>query len=136
MNIPNFFIIGAPKCGTTALCKYLRENPRIFISTPKEPKYFDFDLSYPVKMNREAYLALFSKADPRFQSAIGEASTSYLFSTRAVPEILKFNPGAKFIVMLRNPVELVQGWHNQCIIAGQEDILDFEEAWRAESERK
>jgi len=136
MAIPNFFIIGAPKCGTTALSEYLKENPNVFMSTPKEPKYFDLDLSYPVKIDKEAYLDLFSKADPSVHKAIGEGSTSYLFSQRAVAEILKFNPEAKFIVMLRNPVELVQGWHNQCIIAGQEDILDFETAWHAEADRK
>lgn len=136
MAIPNFFIIGAPKCGTTALSEYLRGNPNVFLSSPKEPKYFDFDLSYPVKMDREAYLSLFSRAEPRIHKAIGEASTSYLFSKCAVTEILRFNPEAKLIVMLRNPVDLVPGWHNQCLIAGQENILDFQEAWQAEAARK
>jgi hypothetical protein len=41
---PQFFIVGAPKCGTTAMCHYLSQHPEIFISTPKEPHFFDTEL--------------------------------------------------------------------------------------------
>jgi O-antigen/teichoic acid export membrane protein len=133
---PNFFIIGAPKCGTTALSEYLRGNPGVFISSPKEPEYFSTDLSAQFKMSRKTYLSLYSKADPKIHKAIGEASTAYLFSKRAVDEILKFNPKAKFIVMVRNPIELVQALHSQMLFQGIETVLGFEEAWRLESQRK
>lgn len=133
---PNFFIIGAPRSGTTALTRYLKDHPNIFFSSIKEPYYFDTDLSVASKMGDKAYLSLFSKADPEFHKAIGEGSTSYLFSEKAAENILKFDPGAKFIVMLRNPVDLVQSLHAHNTLIGIEPLLNFEEAWRAEADRR
>lgn len=133
---PNFFILGAPKCGTTAMSRYLREHPNVFLSEPKEPMYFDIDLQPAPKMSRRDYLSLFDKADPARHRAVGEASTSYLFSTEAVAGILDFNPEAKFLVMLRNPVDLVQAFHSQMLFNGAEDIRDFERAWDAEGDRR
>ncbi len=136
MMKPNFFILGAPKCGTTAMSEYLREHPNIFMSHPKEPKYFDRDLAYYLRWTPKTYLDLFSAADPRKHLAAGEASVTYLYSHRAVEGILEFNPDAKFIVMLRDPVELVRSWHSQQVYTGQEDLVDFERAWRAQGDRK
>lgn len=133
---PDFFIIGAPKCGTTALAQYLSENPSIFFSPTKEPLYFSFDLMRTRNMGLPAYRSLFEGADPAVHRAVGEASAIYLFSDRAVPEILRFNPAARFIVLLRNPLDLVQAWHSQKVFEGREDILDFEQAWRAEADRR
>lgn len=133
---PNFFILGAPKCGTTALSRYLGRYPNVFISHPKEPMYFDSDLAKHVTLTEEDYLALFRDADPSLHKAVGEGSTTYLFSERAVPEILKFRPDAKFIVMLRNPVDMVPALHSENFFRGAENLSDFEAAWRAEKERK
>ena len=132
---PNFFIIGAPKCGTTALSQYLSEHPRVFISSSKEPQYFDFDLTKHHQPSLEEYLGYYRGADPAIHLAVGESSTSHLFSKRAVPEILKFNPGARFIVMLRNPVDLVYSFHSEMFFCGIESVEDFEKAWRLEKER-
>ena len=74
---PDFFILGAPKCGTTALSEYLRQHERIFVSTPKEPHYFcdDFDYYYaPGQRTEEHYLRLFDEAGddaPRRRRGIG-----------------------------------------------------------------
>ncbi len=133
---PNFFIVGAPKSGTTSLSEYLKENSHIYFSPVKEPHYFDFDASVKIRTNFETYLSLFYKADPKIHKAIGEGSTGYLFSKCAIPEILKFNPDAKFIVMLRNPVDLVQAWHGEMFYEGLENISDFEKAWLAQEQRK
>ncbi len=124
--IPNFFIVGAPKCGTTALSEYLREHPNVFMCSPKEPKYFDFDFNYPIEWTEKSYLNLYSKADPKRHHAIGEASVTYHYSECAISRILKLNPESKFIIMLRNPVDLVRSWHAQEIFTGQENISDFE----------
>ena len=132
---PNFFIIGAPKCGTTALSQYLSEHPRVFISSSKEPQYFDFDLTKHHQPSLEEYLGYYRGADPAIHLAVGESSTSHLFSKRAVPEILKFNPEARFIVMLRNPVDLVYSFHSEMFYGGIENVADFERAWRLEKER-
>jgi hypothetical protein len=136
MMDPDFFLLGAPKCGTTALSEYLRGHPAIFLSSPKEPFHFDQDLRNPVKMDRERYLSLFAGADPSRHKAAGEASTSYLFSREAVPGILRFNPRARFIVMLRNPLEMLPSLHSQRVFNGMEDLLNFQEAWRAQEDRR
>ena len=136
MMTPNFFIVGAPKCGTTALVSYLQDHPNLFLSNPKEPCFFDKDLYRDIKMTPEAYYSLFEKADEIAHKAVGESSVSYLFSQCAVAEILKFNPEARFIAMLRNPLELVPSWHSQKVFEGRENILDFAAAWRAEADRR
>lgn len=132
---PNFFIIGAPKCGTTSLAAYLNMHPNVYFCPMKEPNYFDFDLSRDTKISLKEYLNLFSNADPDKHKAIGEGSTNYLFSNCAVKEILKFNPDAKFIVMLRNPVDMVYSLHSEMLFEGAEDIKDFDKAWN-EIERR
>ena len=43
MNTPNFFILGAPKCGTTSLHNYLNQHPDIYMSYKKEPHYFCYN---------------------------------------------------------------------------------------------
>ncbi|MGH7738653.1 MAG: sulfotransferase family protein [bacterium] len=137
MKVPNFFILGAPRSGTTALYEYLKGNPAIFLSAVKEPKFFATDIFPPIsQFNQKTYLSLFSKADPERHLAVGEATVYYLCSRRAVKDILDFNPNAKFVVMIRNPVDLAQSWHSQMINEGTENILDFEEAWRAEGDRR
>jgi hypothetical protein len=133
---PNFFIIGAPKSGTTSLSEYLKGHPNIYFSKVKEPHFFDLDTSKVLKLRLQTYLSLFSGADSYFHKAVGEGSTGYLYSKVAVPEILKFNPCAKFIVMLRNPVEMVQSWHSEMYFEGVEDVREFEMAWRLEGARR
>lgn len=77
-----------------------------------------------------------------FQSALpehrrrGEASTSYFFSQVAVPAIEEELPGANYIVMLRNPVEMTYSLHDQRLRNFHEDIDDFEQVWRLAPERR
>ena len=79
---PDFFIVGGPKCGTTALYQYLRGHPQVFMPLIKEPHHFGSDLRQPnAVIERERYLALFAGAgDAR---AVGEGSTWYLRSHEA-----------------------------------------------------
>jgi hypothetical protein len=139
MRKPDFFLIGAPKCGTSALATYLGEHPQIFFSLPKEPFYWCDD--YPA-LRREMnvatiddYLSLFAGARP-CHLAVGEGSTRYLASSCAVEHILDFNPAARFIAMLRNPVEMVHACHGEAVFRFDEDVLDFETAWRLQERRK
>ena len=127
---PVFFIVGAPKSGTTALAHYLSEHPEIYISTPKEPHYFAYDLEgYRAVKNEQDYARLFEAAKEQ-QTVIGEASVFYLCSEVAIPAIKKFNSNARIIVMLRNPVEMVYSLHSQLVQSGDEDELDFAIAWQ------
>lgn len=125
-----------PRAGTTALSAYLKNHPNIFISPMKEPCYFDFDFTKKNKLNLEKYLLLFKEADPKIHSAVGEASPTYLHSECAVSEILKFNPDAKFIAILRNPIDLLISLHAQRVFWGEENVVDLEKAWQMEAERK
>jgi len=141
---PDFFIVGAPKCGTTSLARYLAEHPSIFICEPKEPNYFARELiehpgstdrsEAPWRYDRQAYLALFAAADRR-HLAVGEASTTYLYSQQALAGIRSFNPEARIVAMLRNPVDLAQSLHAQKVIEGEETVDDFAAAWRLQTER-
>lgn len=133
---PDFFIVGAPKCGTTALFHYLSEHPNVFVpSDKKEPHYFSTDLNDPYAVRSEdAYLKLFAGARDD-HLAIGEGSVWYLYSNVAVPRILEFSPRARLLVMLRDPVELFVSLHNQLLAAYYENEGDPERAWALQRER-
>lgn len=135
MKLPNFFIIGAPKAGTTAMSEYLRAHPQVFFSTPKEPHYFNMDFSDRYTKEWSKYVEYFSDVTSK-HIAIGEGSVFYLRSSVAIKNILKLIPNAKFIVMLRNPVDAVYSWHSQAIYSFGEDIISFEDAWNVQDERK
>lgn len=132
---PNFFIIGAPKSGTTALSEYLRLHPQVCFSVDKEPNFWNDDFTGICSVRSlDEYLDLFRHGGPAHR-ACGEASVNYLNSLRAVPRILTFNPEARFIALLRNPVELAHSWHSQMLFGLYEDEADFEKAWALQDER-
>lgn len=131
-----FCIAGAPKCGTSAMYEYLKSHPRIYMPLVKEPHYYATDcpdlrmITCPA-----AYEELFSGRDPRY-SHYGEASAWYLFSKVAVPNMLRENPNAKIIVMLRRPSEMLPSLHNQMMFTYRENEPDFARAWELQGERK
>ncbi len=131
MNKPNFFIVGAAKSGTTTLYHHLKSHQQVYMSPVKEPNYFSTDInisefSNAYKKNttflkedyfkqtnlqeiqlsfvtrEDHYLALFKNV--KNEKAIGECSTSYLYSPVAAKNIYHFNPEAKIIIILRNPL--------------------------------
>ncbi len=113
MKKPNFFIVGQPKAGTTSLYNYLKQHPNVFLSEHKEPCYFSKDSTHRGEIkykNLSRYLELFENASN--EKVVGEASTDYISSERAIKEIKKFNPNSKIIIMLRNPVEFISSLHN------------------------
>jgi hypothetical protein len=135
---PNFFIVGAPKCGTTALSEYLREHPRAFVTQPKEPHFFSRDFPYyyaPGQATLEHYLQLYEAA-PADAIALGEASVWYLYSREAIRRIHEFAQDARIIAMVRNPVELVPSLHSQMRYMQDEDQPDPERAWELQAERE
>jgi hypothetical protein len=138
MRRPNFFIVGAPKCGTTSLSEYLADHPQIFVSTLKEPHFFAADFysfrPYYVQ-NEQEYFQLFADAQAD-HLAVGEASVWYLYSSIAAKKIYEFDPAVNIIVLLRNPVDLVYALHSQYYFSLVEDVSDFESAWRLQERRK
>jgi len=136
MTIPNFFIVGALKSGTTALCEYLRRHPNVFISRHKEPGYFALDLPSRRQVKTEAdYLRLFRTHEAGIK-AVGEGSVWYLYSDQAVENIRKFNPDAKLIIMLRNPIDMLCSLHSQLLLYFEEDQPDFQQAWDLQEDRR
>lgn len=135
-KIPNFFIVGAPKCGTTALDQYLSAHGDIFMAR-KEMHFFGSDLKFGSQFYRrdeKAYLAEFSEC--RDQARVGECSVWYLFSQTAAKEIKAFNPDARIIVMLREPATMMYSMYNQFLCDGNEHLNTFEEALEAEDDRR
>ncbi|QSQ26757.1 sulfotransferase [Pyxidicoccus parkwayensis] len=136
MRTPNFFIVGAPRCGTTSMYGYLQQHPEVFMSPVKEPHYWSSEL-FPTghRATEARYLKLFSGARER-HARVGEASPSYLFSREAPGRIRAFAPDARIVVMLRNPVDMVYSLHQRRVLVGNEDLLDFEAALAAEEPRR
>ena len=105
---PNFFIVGAPKAGTTTLYHYLNEFPEIYFSKLKEPHYFsrkivpDNHPGMPLR-DEKKYLKLF--AGFKNQKIIGESSTTYLADPEAPYLIHKVSPSSRILISLRDPVE-------------------------------
>jgi hypothetical protein len=136
-NRPDFFIVGAAKCGTTSMHHYLNQHPEVFMPRNKEPHYFGKDLriapSWCVQ-SEEQYLRLFESATD--QKRIGEASPWYIYSSTAAQEIKAFSPEARILIMLRHPVDLMNSIHLQFINTDDEDLLDFQQALAAEPERR
>ena len=118
MTLPNFLILGAPKCGTSSLWAYLNQHPEIFMCVPKEPTFFghegedglshgpdDENRAYHSRVitNIKDYTALFDRVTN--QKAIGEASVYSLYLPKAPIEIKKYVPQAKMFAILRNPAD-------------------------------
>jgi hypothetical protein len=135
MRKPNFFIAGAPRCATTSVYTYLKQHPDIFLSLLKEPIFFGSDLTrQPLAISgEEAYLGLFAGAGEA--RVVGEGSVFYLMSERAAEEIHAYSPEARILLMLRDPVEMMQSLHALYLRSGNEELADFEQALEAEPAR-
>jgi len=107
----DFFIVGAPKAGTTSLFYYLNKNKGICMSSIKEPNFFSSqDLKIQkiyydslILDNLKEYERIFTPKNK--QQIIGEASVSYLFYPNVANRIFDYNPRSKIIIILRDPVE-------------------------------
>jgi hypothetical protein len=135
MKPVDFFIVGAPKCGTTAMYSYLKSHPQVFFPERKEPHLFGTDLEFHgrPRITDAEYQALYRDAEP--DQRWGDASVFYLVSAAAAQEIKEYNPKARIIIMLRNPVDVMHSFHSQRLFNGTEDIESFEEAVNAEFDR-
>lgn len=136
MAAHNFYILGAPKCGTSALYEYLRNHPAIFMPRLKEPEFFatDFQGLSSIQSVVE-YHQLFTDCGPQFRAS-GEASVFYLYSSVAVKKILDFDPSAKFLAMVRNPLQMYPSLHSQFLYTFFEDEADCTAAWRLQEQRR
>jgi len=133
MPLPDLYLVGAPKAGTTTVARWLSAHPDVYWSVPKEPYYWASDYprvrAYYGFDTRAAYEQLYaseSAARARFR---GDGSTTYLYSENAVPAICEAVPNARFLVCVRNPIDLVISYHRTQLTALNEDEPDFATAW-------
>jgi hypothetical protein len=137
---PNFFIVGASKCGTTSLYAHLKRHPQVFVPEVKEPNYFSTDappgepiLPIGKATNRDEYERLFQ--DAQGYRAIGDMSTAYLWDPNVPGRIRQTCPDAKIIIMLRDPVMRAHSQYLMYLSHGDEPSPSLWEALQADEKR-
>jgi hypothetical protein len=141
-RLPDFFIVGHPKSGTTALYEMLRQHPQIYMPAIKEPRFFASDMrprfqpprSHVLPRTLEEYLALFDGA--LAGQRVGEASPSYLWSRTAARRIAEMQPGARIIAILREPTSFLRSLHLEFLRSHVETERDLGKAIALQDARR
>jgi hypothetical protein len=142
-RVPDFFIVGHQKCGTTALWEMLRRHPQIFMPRVKEPRYFASDLRSPFQVGApevrrrhtpEGYFSLFTDAGA--EQLLGEGSPQYLRSGVAASRIAEVQPAARIIAILREPASFLRSFHLQALHNHIETERDLGKAIALEPDRR
>jgi Sulfotransferase family len=142
-RIPDFFIVGHPKSGTTALWDMLKVHPQIYTPANKEPYFFAEELHPPAATPRtfgwtpstlDEYLSLFEPALP--EQRTGEASAPYLWSRTAARRIAEVQPAARIIAILREPASFLHSLHLQLVQIYIEPENDLRTAISLEDDRR
>ncbi len=144
-RVPDFFIVGAPKTGTTSLYRMLRKHPQVYMPKLKEPRFLASDMQprprhaqgrpeagYPRTL--EEYLALFEDAAP--EQRVGEASAFYLWSSTAADSIADLQPDARIIAILREPASFLRSMHLMLLNWGVEGEKDLRKAISLQDARR
>jgi len=136
--MPDFFIVGHPKCGTSALCQMLRRCPQIYFNL-KEPGFFSPELRAGAAGGKrpatlEQYLALYAGAAP--EQLAGDATPWYLSTPSAAGEIASLAPDARVIAILREPADFLRSLHAQHVQDHVETEADLGRALALEPERR
>jgi hypothetical protein len=147
-RMPDFFLIGAAKSGTTSLWNYLDQHPGIFMCKPKEPSFMawgeqPWPYTHPTEeefmrgikwpFTREGYCQLFAGAAPHQRA--GEASVSSIFEERAAGRIRHYAPEARIIAILRQPADRAFSHYAMMLRDGTETVNDFGRVLALEPER-
>ncbi len=134
--IRSAFLVGAPRCGTTFLSKALARHPNVCFSKPKESHFFVRDWrDVPPECWREEFLRrYFAELAPDHELLI-EASPLQLRDPKAINRLLQFDPETRFLVALRNPIEMIHSFHARLVYLLDEDEPDFERAWALQAAR-
>ena len=141
-RVPDFFLVGHQKSGTTAMHMMLGQHPDVFMPAVKEPRYFAADLrsrfsTEPLPgrpQTLEGYMGLFAQARP--DQLVGDASATYLRSKVAARGIAEAQPGARIIAVLREPASYIRSFHLQLVASNVEQERDLRRALALEDERR
>jgi hypothetical protein len=138
---PLVCIVGAPRCGTTTLSRWLLRRPEICFSKVKEPHFFTLvDLTAAddeqVKQAVEnGYLARYFPNCAETTKMLGEGSISYLYAPERLLPMLKVWPEARFVIAVRDPFEMLPSVHQRLLFQGDETESDLARAWRLQASR-
>jgi hypothetical protein len=139
-RLPDFFIVGHQKCGTTAMFEMLRQHPQIYLPAVKEPWFFAEELHERTPPRPEGtprtleeYAGFF--ADANGAQRAGEASAQYLWSQTAARRIAEVRPDAQIIAILREPADYLRSLHLQFVQTNIELESDFSRALALEPRR-
>ncbi len=128
---PNLFVVGAPKCGTTSLHHYLAKHPDIFMCWHKELYRFCPDIrTLPLVQTESGYLSQFEEG--RGKQWVGEITPLYLASEEAAWRIAEFNPSARIVMVLREPIAMMHALYGQHLHDCLPCHPDFETELRAQ----
>lgn len=135
------FIVGAPRCGTTSLSRYLAGHPDVCFSKVKEPHYFagsDMQGLSDRKLRIKVLKEYLGRYFPQRRSApfLAEGSVTYLYVPEKMLPILRLWPKAKFVIGVRNPLTMIPSLHQRLCFNGDETVRDFAEAWALVPERR
>jgi Sulfotransferase family len=138
-RIPDFFVVGHPKSGTTALSVMLSQHPQIFVGE-KEPRFFapemrlrDFRRTNETPKDLDEYRAWYAGAAP--DQIVGDVSPVYLWSKHAAELIADVQPEARIIALFREPASFLRSLHMQWLQSYCEVESDFQKALELEEPR-
>jgi len=140
-RLPDFFIVGHQKCGTTAMFEMLRRHPQIYLPTVKEPWFFADELHERTPPRPEGTPRSLEEYEMYFADAaegqrVGEASAQYLWSRTAAARIAQTRPEARIIAILREPAAYLRSLHLQFVQTNIELESDFRRALALEERRR
>src|SRR5690349_13411883 len=136
-GLGTFFIVGAPRCGTTTLASMLKGHPAVCFAVPKEPHYFSrLPEGWSPERVPADYLPAYFRHWDGAPATLGEGSPSYLYSDRAIGAIEACFPQARYVAMARSPLELVPSHHKRMLYTLDEDEPDLAKAWALRAERR
>lgn len=139
-RFPDFYIVGAPKCGTTSVTKYLSKSEEVFMPSPSEVALHCTDLTYPSTgrkanaFDRQGYLAKFKEAKP--SQIVGTKPVPYYFSKVAAEKLYVNKPDAKIVICIREPSSFIASHHAQLVYNVNEDTHNLWKALEKEDARK
>jgi hypothetical protein len=133
------FVVGAPRCGTTTLSRFLKDHPAIRFPAVKEPHFFaQHDLRRLSDEERRGrrerhYLSRFRRdAEGRVGA---DCSVTYLYAPELLEPVLRLWPGSRCIIALRDPLTMLPSLHQRLLFMGDETLTSFAKAWAAVPDR-
>lgn len=129
------FIVGAPRCGTTFLSKALARHPAICFSKPKETFFFRREGAAARPDAMRTFLSRYFRRLEDRHAIVAEGTPATLYDPQDALRILALDPDARFVIAVRDPVDMAPSFHARLLYTTDEDVADFETAWSLQAAR-